>query len=274
MLSPPPPPATAPEQNYPEEAQSEKPSVQPPLANEPIDVPAEGHEIPTPTTTTSSTPSQLPTPRFTPPAPTATTTTTTHTPSPTAFLSEPDLPSLDIPSVIPTKSKKKPKTKPTPIVYKDGLTVTLESESDFCLFLPSSPGNKDANGGKYDRDAIGSSEKNARAFCTKQDLAPGAGPMPPGFIKSAVFKSTDDYVQVDGTINNAAYHLSDQDGGGQYDDHGSGSPPESHCKNYPYYVSLIEPDMKRFCIRCCKSYAQCNAGRSEYGCDSVLRDRK
>ncbi|KAI9265200.1 hypothetical protein BDA99DRAFT_44893 [Phascolomyces articulosus] len=137
------------------------------------------------------------------------------------------------------KEDKKKKATPTPIEYQDGLTVTLESKSEFCLLLPSDPGNHN----------IGESEKSARAFCTSEGLAPGAKMMPEGFIQSADFKSTSSYVQVTGTIDNAAYQLSDQDGGGQYDDHGSGSPPGSHCKNYAHYVSLIEPNQNRFCIR-------------------------
>ncbi|KAI9491515.1 hypothetical protein BDB00DRAFT_874246 [Zychaea mexicana] len=233
----------------------------------------------TTTTTTSSTEAPVPTTTATPAATTTTTSTTTTT---TNIMTTTTTTTTVKPTPTATTSgnKKKvkmqpvmePKSAPTSHEYKDGLTVALESKDNFCLILPSSPGNKDANGGQYDDDAIGNSEKNARAFCTSDGLAPGAKKMPDGFVQSADFKAMDNYVQVTGTINNAAYHLSDEDGGGQYDDHGSGSPPESHCKNYPYYVSLIEPNLSRFCIRCCLSYDDCNAGRSEYGCDSVLRE--
>lgn len=54
------------------------------------------------------------------------------------------------------------------------------------------------------------------------------------------------------------------------DNHGSGSPPNSVCSGYPYYVSLIEPNTATFCIRCCETYSDCNAGRSAYGCDRVV----
>ncbi|CEG78282.1 hypothetical protein RMATCC62417_12914 [Rhizopus microsporus] len=154
-----------------------------------------------------------------------------------------------------------------------GLTVQISSSSDFCLFLPPSPGNKDANGGKVDNDAIADSEKNAVAFCTKPNVnAPGAGIFPSGFIKSAKYQtnSAAGFVQVRGTLNIAAYQLSNKDDGGQYDNHGSGSPPHSACAGYPYYVSLIEPSSADFCIRCCEKYSDCNAGRSAYGCDRVV----
>ncbi|KAI7855849.1 hypothetical protein BDC45DRAFT_504881 [Circinella umbellata] len=154
------------------------------------------------------------------------------------------------------------KPESTPHEYHDGLTVTLEDKDNFCLMLPKSPGDQN----------IGESEKSARAFCTKEGLTPGAQMMPEGLIKDAEFKTGSSYVEVTGVLNIAAYQLSSEDGGGQYDDHGAGSPPNSHCINYPYYVSLIEPDQNRFCIRCCHSYKNCNAGRSEYGCQAILRD--
>lgn len=154
-----------------------------------------------------------------------------------------------------------------------GLTVQISSSKDFCLFLPSSPGNKANNGGKQDIDAIADSEKNAVAFCYTPNInAPGAGLFPSGFITKAVYQtnSAAGFVQVRGSINPAAYELSSKDQGGQYDNHGAGSPPKSTCAGYKYYVSLIEPNSGDFCIRCCSSYTDCNAGRSAYGCDRVV----
>ncbi|KAF1796430.1 hypothetical protein FB192DRAFT_1336403 [Mucor lusitanicus] len=161
----------------------------------------------------------------------------------------------------------------TATAVPSGLTVQLSSSKDFCLFLPPSPGNKAANGNKVDIDAIADSEKNAVAFCTKPNVnAPAAAAMPSGFIKSASYQTNTaaGFVQIRGTLNIAAYELSSKDQGGQYDNHGSGSPPNSVCSGYPYYVSLIEPNTATFCIRCCETYSDCNAGRSAYGCDRVV----
>ncbi|KAI8373204.1 uncharacterized protein BYT42DRAFT_579575 [Radiomyces spectabilis] len=171
-----------------------------------------------------------------------------------------------------TSKVPRPSTTPAPS-YPTGLTVAVESQQDFCLFLPRSPGNKDDHGGKVDPDAIADSEKNAVAFCTRPNVnAPGSGLLPRGFIKSAKFQQNTaaGFVQVTGKIDRSKYSLSSQDGGGQYDNHGAGSPPHSACKGYPYYVSLIEPDINGFCIRCCQSYKDCNAGRSAYGCHRVV----
>lgn len=154
-----------------------------------------------------------------------------------------------------------------------GLTVQISSSADFCLFLPSSPGNKDENNGKVDTDAIADSEKSAISYCVKPNInAPGAGVFPSGFIKHARYQtnSAAGFVQVRGTLDIAAFDLSSKDEGGQYDNHGSGSPPKSTCAGYPYYVSLVEPSTADFCIRCCESYSDCNAGRSAYGCDRVV----
>ncbi|KAG0739477.1 hypothetical protein G6F57_001045 [Rhizopus arrhizus] len=178
---------------------------------------------------------------------------------------------------ITTKVTSKNTTPATPTATTtagpNGLTVQISSSSNFCIFLPPSPGNKQANGGKVDPDAIANSEKNAVAFCTKPNInAPGAGVLPSGFIKSAKYQTNTaaGFVQVRGTLNIAAYQLSSKDDGGQYDNHGKGSPPNSVCAGYPYYVNLVEPSSADFCIRCCEKYSDCNAGRSAYGCDRVV----
>ncbi|KAL1936005.1 hypothetical protein VTP01DRAFT_139 [Rhizomucor pusillus] len=178
----------------------------------------------------------------------------------------------DIAPKTPKKSKDQ-SSQQRVVEYKDGLTVAVETDNNFCLMLPLSPGNRDDNGGEDDPSAIADSEKSARAFCTNENVnVPGASTLPPGFITSAHFAQDlqKGFVQVRGSIDRDAYSLSSSDSGGQYDDHGSGAPPGSHCKGYPYYVSLIEPNLNRFCIRCCQEYEDCNAGRSEYGCDRIV----
>lgn len=141
------------------------------------------------------------------------------------------------------------------------------------MFLPSSPGGKDLNNGKVDVEAISKSEKSANAFCLKSNKnTPGARIFPKNFIKSAHFfrNSTAGYVQVTGKFNPAAYSISPKDEGGQYDNHGKGSPPLSMCFGYKYFVNLVEPDKPDYCMRCCDTYEDCNAGRSTYGCGRVV----
>lgn len=60
------------------------------------------------------------------------------------------------------------------------------------------------------------------------------------------------------------------DGGGQYDNHNGGKPVGAECENYNYFVSMIEPDINRFCIRCCQEEEDCNTGRSGYGCLRII----
>ncbi|SAM07586.1 hypothetical protein [Absidia glauca] len=173
----------------------------------------------------------------------------------------------------PTTTTKKPTTTasstPTGI---PGLTTAVLDEARFCLFLPPTPGNKGNYGGMIDPDAIADSEKTSRVFCTLDGLVPGARLMPDGFITSAhyQFNTTAGFVQVTGEIDRTKYSLSAADGGGQYDNHGAGSPPLSMCQGYKYYVSLIEPDIQGYCIRCCETYQDCNASRSAYGCRRVV----
>jgi len=147
-------------------------------------------------------------------------------------------------------------------------------------------------------ETIAASEATAIAFCNNTASAPGAKALPEGFIKSTHFLSgtgQGNYVQYTGAIDPAKYSLSTTDGGGQYDDHvshfsctqkffgfkffltilsmslqGNGKPLNSSCIGYPYFVGLIEPDVSRYCVRCCDVYADCNAGRSEYGCARIV----
>lgn len=143
------------------------------------------------------------------------------------------------------------------------------------MFLPSSPGGMDDNNGKVDTNAIAKSEKSAIAFCVKSNAnAPGAKIFPTGFIQSSHFfhNTTANYIQVTGKFNPAKYSLSSKDEGGQYDNHGKGSPASSMCYGYKYYVNLIEPDKPDYCMRCCDTYADCNAGRSAYGCARVVEN--
>lgn len=104
------------------------------------------------------------------------------------------------------------------VEYKDGLTVAVETDDNFCLMLPLSPGNRDDNGGEDDPSAIADSEKSARAFCTNENVnVPGASTLPPGFITSAHFAQDlqKGFVQVRGSIDRDAYSLSSSDSGGQ-----------------------------------------------------------
>jgi hypothetical protein len=136
-------------------------------------------------------------------------------------------------------------------------TLALNSQTVFCSFLPPRPG-----------ESIGESEATAIAFCTRLTPdAPGAKRFPAGFIRSAHFVQTPDYVQVTGTINRAAYKLSKSDGGGQYD---PSAPPGAGVTRYLFFVNLIEPDVNRFCIRASNNAAFITLNRSQDGCEVVV----
>ncbi|KAI7887606.1 uncharacterized protein EV154DRAFT_470209 [Mucor mucedo] len=138
------------------------------------------------------------------------------------------------------------------------LTV-VNSQDDFCLFLPPKPGL-----------VVAVNENNGVAFCTKKDLVSKASEFPSGFITTAHYLKSSKYVQVTGFFDRSKYSLGESDGGGQYDNHGKGKPVAAMCKGYNYFVSLIEPDIERFCIRCCQDKVDCNTGRSGYGCLRVV----
>ncbi|KAF9322240.1 hypothetical protein BG003_003251 [Podila horticola] len=140
-----------------------------------------------------------------------------------------------------------------------GKTLALISDTKYCIFLPSKPGQ-----------SISDSEDSAVAFCnTAISSAPNARTLPTGFIKSLhwVSNTSKDYVQITGRIDRSKYSLSASDGGGQYD---TNAPPGAKCSGYSYFVQLVEPDAQIYCLRCCKNKADCPVNKSTYGCKSVL----
>ncbi|KAI8375874.1 hypothetical protein BD560DRAFT_392152 [Blakeslea trispora] len=134
-------------------------------------------------------------------------------------------------------------------------SIQLRSDTAFCSFMPPHPG-----------DDVGATENDGKPFCTQNSLG-SSQVFPSGFIRSAHYAATSNYVQVTGTIDRTKYSLKSEDGGGQYDNkdiHGVS------CNGYKYFVNLIEPDSNTFCIRCCKNQADCRLGLSTYGCQRIV----
>jgi hypothetical protein len=120
--------------------------------------------------------------------------------------------------------------------------TTIQSESDFCIFLPPQPGL-----------VVAVNENNGIPFCTNTDLVPNATELPEGFITTAHYLRNSTYVQITGFFDRTKYDLGETDGGGQYDNHAHGKPVGAQCQGYNYFVNMIEPDIERFCIRCCQN---------------------
>ncbi|KAG2200463.1 uncharacterized protein EV154DRAFT_545841 [Mucor mucedo] len=133
-------------------------------------------------------------------------------------------------------------------------SIQVKSETDFCSFMPPKAG-----------DDVGATENDGIPFCTNSSL--GGQVFPTGYIKSAHYLSTSDYVQVTGTIDRDAYSLKESDGGGQYDNKDIDNVT---CNGYKYFVNLIEPDANIFCIRCCENQADCKLGISTFGCARIV----
>ncbi|KAG0242300.1 hypothetical protein BGW41_004514 [Actinomortierella wolfii] len=142
---------------------------------------------------------------------------------------------------------------------KNGKTIAIISETDFCTMLPPKWGG-----------GISESEDVAVAFCTKPlSQAPNANIFPSGFIKSAHLKrnTASDWIQITGRIDRTKYGLSAKDEGGQNDPK---APRGSKCAGYGYYVGFVEPSDNIYCVRCCKNKSDCPTNKSTYGCRQIL----
>ncbi|KAI7856516.1 hypothetical protein BDC45DRAFT_460159 [Circinella umbellata] len=146
----------------------------------------------------------------------------------------------------------------TPAEQKSPL-VKIKNADDFCFFLPSEPNQE-----------VAPTEDYGVAHCTSSDVIEGNKVFPDGFITKMHYNKTSTYVQVTGYLDSEKYGLLANDEGGQYDNHNKGKPIGAKCDGYPHFVNLVEPANQRFCIRCCEFKADCNTGRSQYGCINVI----
>ncbi|CAO3640056.1 unnamed protein product [Cunninghamella blakesleeana] len=133
--------------------------------------------------------------------------------------------------------------------------------NNFCVYLPPK-NSKNRN--------IADMEWTAEPFCmgsTPFANKAKANPMPEGFILSAHYLVTDAFIQVTGQIDPAKANLNVTDEGGQMDIR---APNPSRCWGWKYYVNLIEPLGRTYCMRCCNDPKTCNRGISEKGCAHII----
>ncbi|KAI8063210.1 hypothetical protein BC940DRAFT_307823 [Gongronella butleri] len=141
-------------------------------------------------------------------------------------------------------------------LVKRGYTIHLNSQTAFCSFMPPKPG-----------DDVGGTEEHGIPQCSAANLSSSGKVFPTGFIVSAHFVQKSTYVQVTGKMDRSKYKLKSSDGGGQYDHKDISGVT---CNGYKYFVNMLEPDVNRYCIRCCKNSADCNTGLSTYGCPRIV----
>ncbi|PWN49575.1 hypothetical protein IE53DRAFT_136437 [Violaceomyces palustris] len=146
-----------------------------------------------------------------------------------------------------------------------GRDLYINSATDFCLLMPPDPVNQNL----VDAEAV------AVSYCIKPTN--GTRPMPDGFIKTAHYRETADYVQISGTYDPAIMNLAANDCGGEYDNHGAegvGNPVGVNIKNgYTNFFEFIGgcdiPGNAVFCLRTCKgdqSYPYCRNSLDLMGC--------
>ncbi|KAI9280084.1 hypothetical protein BY458DRAFT_501322 [Sporodiniella umbellata] len=144
-------------------------------------------------------------------------------------------------------------------VSASGQIIQIVDSTNFCTFLPPSS--------ETDR-VISDTEYNANAFCMgSTPKATGAEKIPTGFIQSAHYVKTDNYVQITGQIDPSKANLISTDDGGQYDIR---APMGASCVDWDYFINLIEPSGRDYCIRCCNNPTDCNRGISEKGCGRLV----
>ncbi|KAG8772347.1 hypothetical protein FRC12_003114 [Ceratobasidium sp. 428] len=152
-------------------------------------------------------------------------------------------------------------------------TVKVDSTTSFCLILPRKAGQ-----------TVGDSESSRgqmQSFCSAGGKTSSLqGTVPSNFWKKVTYKTGTGkngkkYKQLTGTLNSGWKQLNWNDGGGQYDSNGGagskGNPSGSVCSgDYPIYVELVEPDVRRACIRCCQDKADCPTNKDTAGCPAVI----
>ncbi|ETS59926.1 hypothetical protein PaG_05899 [Moesziomyces aphidis] len=148
-----------------------------------------------------------------------------------------------------------------PSLDGEGRTIYINSASDFCLLMPPDPTKQNL----VDAEAI------AVSYCINPTN--GTRPMPDGFIKTAHFRRTPEYVQISGTYDPAVMNLGTNDCGGEYDSEGAegiGNPVGVTMKNGSYFTQFMGacdiPGSPVFCMRMCPSYGYCKNIYDLMGC--------
>ncbi|KAI8906759.1 hypothetical protein EDD86DRAFT_178922, partial [Gorgonomyces haynaldii] len=88
----------------------------------------------------------------------------------------------------------------------------------------------------------------------------GGEVIPSGVIESAHFVSTNSHVQVTGRFkseSNGSVFVFDS------------SYPEAKCEGYSSFFGYIEPNLGLFCLRCCRSGADCEP-KDTPGCQNNI----
>ncbi|ORZ21473.1 hypothetical protein BCR42DRAFT_407608 [Absidia repens] len=145
------------------------------------------------------------------------------------------------------------------LVSAGGMIGQVVDSTNFCVFLPP-PGQMHL--------PLSDNEWDSQAYCLGDTpKAIDANTLPDGFIRSAHYVATDEYVQVTGQFDPTKIGLSPDDDGGQCD---IAAPKGSSCAGWKYYVNLMEPSGNTYCMRCCNDTKNCNRGISEKGCAHII----
>lgn len=142
-----------------------------------------------------------------------------------------------------------------------GRTIYINSATDFCLLMPPDT----------TKENLVDAEAYAVSYCTNP--INGTRPMPDGFIKTAHFRKTPDYVQISGTYDAAVMNLGTNDCGGEYDSEGAegiGNPAGVTMRNGSYFSQFLGacdiPGNPVFCLRMCPDYGYCRNTFDLMGC--------
>uniref|UniRef100_V5EJI9 Uncharacterized protein n=2 Tax=Kalmanozyma brasiliensis (strain GHG001) TaxID=1365824 RepID=V5EJI9_KALBG len=142
-----------------------------------------------------------------------------------------------------------------------GRTIYINSASDFCLLMPPDPTKENL----VDAEAI------AVAYCTSPQN--GSRPMPDGFIKTAHYRKTPNYIQISGTYDPPVMNFGTNDCGGEYDSEGAegiGNPAGVTMRNGSYFTQFMGacdiPGSPVFCMRMCPDYPWCRNTFDLMGC--------
>lgn len=151
--------------------------------------------------------------------------------------------------------------------------VYVTNKDAFCMIMPRNKAT-----------TIGDSERpgGMKTYCSPAGKYNSAqGTLPANFWTNLEFKAGISsrgarYAQITGCIRPETLdRLVPSDGGGQYDSSGGagglGNPAGSKCLGYKHYVELVEPDVKRACIKCCDNYDDCPLHMDTRGCPAVIK---
>ncbi|KAI8892784.1 hypothetical protein BC833DRAFT_337761 [Globomyces pollinis-pini] len=144
-------------------------------------------------------------------------------------------------------------------------SILINSSSDFCLFLFVNQNQNISNTTKYMKDI--ESDSLETNVCRQHHSDMNSTLFEDGFMKSAHYIRSPNYVQITGSISNISSHVNIKNSRSSYEITPN-STIGTQCRGYKTFYNAINLIEGIYCLRCCHLQEDCQLGNKRI-CSTV-----